>query len=143
VPGLAALGAGNDYVLHHNDPYHPAYHYGNAAALANLPLIAADYRTQFYGAGPIPVADRINFNDMSLISGGRFEAFVNAQFVAAWQIAGGHQEHRVGRNCDVRNFNIPQARWAALEIIFGNNGVQSFLREPLPPANPNHWHLRF
>jgi hypothetical protein len=137
VPGLGALGASNDYVLHHNDPYHPTYHHGNAAALAGLPLIASDYITQFYGGGPIPVGERINFNDMSLINGGKFEAFLNAQFVASWQPAGGHAEHRVGRNCDVRNFNIPLDRRAALVTIMQ-------LRSGNPPLDEgNHWHLRF
>lgn len=64
--GLTSLGAGANYILHHNDPYHPGYHYGTATALTNLPLIANDYKAQFYpdgnnGPTPIPEADKLNF----------------------------------------------------------------------------------
>lgn len=138
--GLTSLAAGATYILYHNDPYHPAYHNGTATALTNLPLIANDYKAQFYpdganGPTPIPDADKLNYNDMSLVNGGKFEAFLGSQ--AAWGPDVAHQEHRVGINCDVRNFNVPTGRRAALEEIFRQRGSPTFLDEG------NHWHLRF
>jgi hypothetical protein len=136
--GLTLLGAGANYILYHNDPYHPSYHYGTATALTNLPLIANDYKAQFYPGAkvPIPEADKLNFNDMSLVNGGKFEAFVTGG-QAAWGPNVPHDEHRVGINCDVRNFNVSQTRRAALEQIFRQRGSPNFLDEG------NHWHLRF
>jgi len=144
--GLASLGAGANYILYHNDPYHPNYNYGTATALANLPLIANDYKAQFYpdganGPTPIPDSDKLNFNDMSLVNGGKFEAYVDVTRQAAWGPDVPHQEHLKGTNCDVRNFNVPTVRRAALEEIFRQRGSPNFLIEPA--TNPNHWHLRF
>jgi len=137
---LTSMGAGPNYILYHNDPYHLGYHYGTATALTNLPLIANDYKAQFYpdgnnGSTPIPEADKLNFNDMSLVNGGKFEAFLGGQ--PAWGPSVAHQEHRVGINCDVRNVNVSQTRRAALEQIFQQRGSPNFLDEG------NHWHLRF
>ena len=136
---LSSLGAGANYILHHNDPYHAAYHYGTATALTNLPLIANDYKAQFYpdgnnGSTPIPEADKLNYNDMSLVVGGKFD--ING----GWGPNDDHQEHRVGINCDVISGNVPAARRAALTAIFRANGSPRYGDET---AARNHWHLRF
>lgn len=134
VPGLGQMGQGAFHILHHNDPYHPSYHYGTGTTRGGLIGIASDYKLQFYGAEDIPDADKINFNDMSLIHGGRFEAYLPS--VANWMNAS-HQEHRLGTNCDVRNFNIPQNRRASLVQIMLNRSGNN------PADEGNHWHLRF
>ncbi len=136
VPGLAALGAHNDYILHHNDNFHPDYHFGAANARTNLPLIASDYNSQFYPSGNVPNADKLNFNDMSLIKGGKFEIAHN------WTLVNqAHAEHRLGLNCDLRSFNVPQNRRAALTTIFQLRGSPNYLDETGTTAP--HWHLRF
>jgi hypothetical protein len=137
VPGLTTLGASNDYILWHNDNFHPSYHYGAASALTNLPLIANDYNSQFYPSGIVPNADKLNFNDMSLISGGKFEAAAGD-----WSQANiDHGEHRLGLNCDMRSFNVPQNRWQALTGIFDVRGSPNYFDETGSTAP--HWHLRF
>jgi hypothetical protein len=135
VSGLAALGTNNAYILHHNDNFHLAYHYGAASARTNLPLIASDYNNQFYPTGIVPNADKLNFNDISLINGGKFEIDHNWNLVNAR-----HAEHRLGLNCDLRSFNVPQNRWGALTTIFQLRGSPNYLDETATAA---HWHLRF
>lgn len=137
VPGLTTLGASNDYILWHNDNFHPSYHYGAASALTNLPLVANDYNTQFYPSGIVPNADKLNFNDMSLVNGGKFEAAAGD-----WSQANiSHGEHRRGLNCDLRSFNVPQNRWQALTTIFQLRGSPNYFDETGTAAP--HWHVRF
>jgi len=117
---------------------HPVNHYGTATALTNLPLIANDYKSQFYpdggnGSTPIPDADKLRYNDMSLVVGGKFE-------IAADWGNGSHAEHRVGINCDVFSGNIPGNRWQTLTQIFANHGSPNYNDET---ATASHWHLRF
>ncbi len=136
VPNLASLGGGDNYNLIGARTEHPNNHYGTATALSNLPLIANDYKTRFYGEGAIPNAEKVSYNDMSLIYGGKFEVPGN------WNLVNeNHAEHRVGRNCDVRSINVPADRHAALEDIFSQRGSPNFLKHV--PPDPPHWHLRF
>jgi len=137
---LSSLGAGTYYNLVGATATHPDNHYGTTTALTNLPLIANDYKAQFYpdganGPTPIPDADKLRYNDMSLIVGGKFD--INA----AWDPNDDHQEHRVGINCDVPYNNVPVDRQAAVEAIFALRHSPNFLKH-FPPDAP-HWHLRF
>jgi hypothetical protein len=131
VSGLSSLGGGPDYNLVGAKPTHPDNHYGTSTALSNLPLIASDYRTQFYGQNQIPDADKLRYNDMTLINGGKFDLSNN------WCSGCSHAEHRVGINCDVGSSNVPTNSRAALEAIFQLRGSPAFLNEG------DHWHLRF
>jgi hypothetical protein len=137
---LSSLGAGTNYNLVGATSTHPDNHYGQAIALTNLPLIASDYKAQFYpdgnkGPTPIPDADKLKYNDMSLINGGKFD--INA----GWGPNDDHQEHRVGINCDVPYNNVPVGRQQAVEDIFRARNSPTFLKH-FPPDAP-HWHLRF
>jgi hypothetical protein len=130
VSGLASLGTGTDYNLVGATTTHPDNHWGTIGAINGLVGIAQDYRTQFYGTNSIPNADRLRYNDISLVLGGKFE-------IAGDWGNGSHAEHRTGINCDVGSNNVPVARRAALEQIFVQRGSPNFLNEG------NHWHLRF
>jgi len=140
IDNLQSLGAGNYYELVGSDGFHPDNHYGIGNALAGLPQIATDYHN-VYVSDPAGVGN-LRYNDMSLIYGGKFE------IAHTWQNTP-HDEHRVGRNCDVSvdelyngiRRRIPQDRWATLTQLYLNNLVQNVLDETnlaLP-----HWHLRF
>jgi hypothetical protein len=140
VPGLASLGTGANHRLIGDNDFHPNNHFGTAAPLANLPLIADDYKSTYYGTGAIPFDDKIAFNDLSLINGGKFEVPGN------WSQANtNHAEHRIGINCDVRYTNVPAARHATLEAIFQARGVASWLKHPTSSSDPAppHYHVRF
>ncbi|MEW6131446.1 MAG: hypothetical protein AB1757_30740 [Acidobacteriota bacterium] len=133
VPGLGSLGGGQNYILVGTTVTHPDNHYGTMTALTNLPLIANDYKSQFYGKNAIPELEKLKYNDMSLVNGGKFEIAGN------WG-DGPHAEHRTGINCDVYSANVPPARWERLNQIFLSRGVRSINDET---ACCNHWHLRF
>ncbi|MFL6208762.1 MAG: hypothetical protein ACJ74W_07915 [Pyrinomonadaceae bacterium] len=136
IENLSSLGAGANYTLIGATATHPDNHYGTATALNNLPLIANDYKAQFYPDVAIPDADKLNYNDMSLIYGGKFDIDGN------WsQDNERHAEHRLGINCDVRSNNIPLNRWGALTDIFRQKGSPNYLDET--GTNAPHWHLRF
>jgi hypothetical protein len=134
VPSLASLGTGTNYNLVGATTTHPDNHYGTSSALSNLPSIADDYQTQFYGQNPIPDAEKLLYNDMSLISGGKFDLSGN------WYTSCSHFEHTVGINCDVGSNNVPGNRWAGLTQIFRDRHSPNYLDET---ATLNHWHLRF
>jgi hypothetical protein len=134
IDGLQELPAGSDYDLigAPTGSRHPFNHWGTATAVAKLPLIASDYLAMF------PGSDKMAFNDMSLVLGGKFE-------IAGDWGNGAHQEHRVGRNCDVRYTNIPAARHPAVELIFRTRNVTSWLKHPISATDtaPPHYHVRF
>ena len=134
VPGLASLGAGTNYNLVGATATHPDNHYGTSTALSNLPLISNDYQAQFYGQNPIPDAEKLLYNDMSLVSGGKFDLSGN------WCTNCSHAEHTVGINCDLGSNNVPGNRWAGLTQIFRDRHSPNYLDET---ATLNHWHLRF
>jgi hypothetical protein len=134
VQSLFELGAGTNYTLVGATATHPDNHFGTLTANNNLPLIANDYKAQFYPTAPIPDAEKLRYNDMSLINGGKFEISGN------WSATASHQEHRVGINIDLGSSNVPVARWNALTQIFVNRGSPNYLDET---ASANHWHLRF
>jgi len=124
TPGANYVLTGS--VLSDGTAPHRDNHYGTAIAVTNLPLIADDYIAAF------PGADLLRYNDMSLREGGKFET------AGDWG-NGAHQEHRVGRNCDVRMSDVPAANQPMLLQIFITRRVQ----DPHPEPTLNHWHLRF
>ena len=86
---------------------------------------------------PQPAADRLGYNDSSLIFGGKFDLPKN------WCTGGsacGHDEHRIGINNDTWAGNVASSRYSDLEQIFRNHGSPNFRDEVV---DKNHWHLRF
>jgi hypothetical protein len=70
------------------------------------------------------------------VNGGKFEIDHD------WNLANvRHGEHRLGINCDVRSFNVPASRYAALTDIFRARGSARYLDET--GTDFPHWHLRF
>jgi hypothetical protein len=67
---------------------------------------------------------------MSLVKGGLFD--INAD----WQPK--HDEHRIGRNCDLRISNVPPANRDRLGQIIALHGG-----DILEETDPPHWHLTF
>lgn len=139
VPDVLGMSDGEDYNFIGSRPWHPANHNGTLAALTGLQQIAADYRREYYGNGPMPENEKLHYNDMSLTSGGKFDLARN------WLNTGGHSEHREGTNTDVRCCvdpgNIPRSRWARLNDFFTSRG-SARTNDETGTANP-HWHLRF
>jgi hypothetical protein len=162
VPGLQALpppqgnagyrltGSSEDGNTYHNNG-----HYATQQANTHLQQIAATYRDTFFPANQfpngVPFNDLLRFNDASLKFGGKFDITPNFRVPPppSWRIAGSHDEHRVGINCDVSDGNIPnnqvvingtpRNRWQVMEEMFCANGSTRTNREHCR----NHWHLRF
>jgi Carbohydrate binding module (family 6) len=154
VPGLQQLFGGTNYMLIGSNNNHPSNHWVKPDVVTSIQQIADDYRNQVYpngfpagpAAGPGETVNdyyKFHYNDCSLRLGGKFDLNHN------WNANGHHDEHRIGINCDVRNFNVPQdtvtvngqqvLRWDKVNEIFFNRGSTATLRE----FNPPHWHLRF
>lgn len=134
-PGLHILNPGGDYRLIGSTDAHPSNHWGTSSAVGDLPLIASDYKTEFYGNNPIPEDEKVAYNDMSLEWGGKFD------LGRSWLNSKAHAEHREGINCDTRSSNIPRGRWARLNEFFRNRGSTSTNDET--GGDAPHWHLRF
>ena len=134
IPGLQFLNpdSGN-YTLTGTTNWHPFNHWGTAIAVTNLPLIANDYKAMY------PTATNLLYNDMSLRYGGKFDVRSEREIPTSWTNAS-HDEHRVGRNCDVTSGVVPTSRWQALNLIFLSRNVQNVHDET---RTRNHWHLRF
>ena len=162
VPGLEALQppqANAAYVLtgssEDGNTYHPNGHYMKPQANTGLQQIASTYQSTFFPAAQfpngVPQADRLRFNDASLVFGGKFDITRNFRVPPApsWQTRGSHDEHRVGINCDLSDRNIPnnqvmvngvlRNRYQVMEEIFCANGSTRTNREHCR----FHWHLRF
>jgi len=135
VPDLQELGAGVNYKLIGARDPHPSNHWGTAAANNGLVEIANDYKNEYYRDVAIPDAEKVAFNDQSLIWGGKFE------LAHRWGAAGAHGEHREGINCDIRSNNIPRERWTRLNEIFFNRGSTNTHDET--NTKMPHWHARF
>lgn len=130
------------YLLIGDTQTHPDGHYGTTASNNGLRDIASDYRNTAFPNGQTE-ADKLRYNDQSLVWGGKFE------LDATWQAAGDHDEHRVGINCDVSDRNVASEnivvngqtvnRRTYLESIFRARGSTRTLRE----SDKHHWHLRF
>jgi hypothetical protein len=133
IQSLFELGGGTNYTLVGTTATHPDNHFGTNTATTNLPLIADDYKASFYPNTTIPAGEKLRFNDMSLLNGGKFELAAN------WG-NGSHQEHRIGINCDVGSSNVPVDRWEELVQIFTDRGSPNTNDET---ATANHWHVRF
>jgi len=116
---------------------HPIGWYGIATMNQGLKSIALAYKAAYYDSvrRSQPLNDRLFYNDMSLIYGGKFDLFGN------WCTNCSHSEHRTGREADISSHNIPSSRFAQLQAIFLNNGrARNFINET---ATKRHWHVRW
>jgi hypothetical protein len=100
---------------------HPSNHWGTARLCSALRTLGFDFYTEY--SKPIFV------NDMSLVTGGRFD--INAQFAPP------HETHRDGRHADVNRSSMTDIEQA----WFRTRAVQlGFLIEE--HGDPSHWHLQ-
>lgn len=120
IAGLADLGAGTNYTLIGATANHGDNHYGTPTMNGSLVTLADSYAAAFPGS-------RLEYNDMSLVTGGLFD------ISGAW--ARPHATHRFGRNLDLRL--VPAARRARLRQLIIAAGIPGILVEQRPP----HWHL--
>ncbi|MCC6742834.1 MAG: hypothetical protein IT175_03145 [Acidobacteria bacterium] len=122
-----------------DDEWHPENHWGSPTCVAGLQELARYYNEFWYGFGyPPPNPEYHNvlsFNDISLVGGGKFDT-ANRAFVDG----GDHIEHRLGRECDVRNINIDADRHTTVIALFEFAGIVSYINHT--GAKP-HWHVRF
>jgi hypothetical protein len=123
---LDHIGSNPNFTLVGVDDYHPRAlgYYVAFNAHYGLHGIADEY-------GSVYFPSKMEYNDMSLPLGGRYDLSGN--------FASPHAEHRYGINCDVRLSAIPHARRAFVEQLFVDYGSPNFL----PEFSRNHWHLRF
>lgn len=136
VDGLFPLGAGPDHQLIGQTASHPENHYALGVVNISLRQIASDYRSEFYPTGNIPDSEKVAYNDISLVFGGKFD------LGNRWENTNvRHGEHREGINCDVRSNNIPQPRRVRLNEIFDAHGSTRTHDETGTSAP--HWHTRF
>jgi hypothetical protein len=128
VPGLVRLeDTPNIYLIHAGA--HPENLWGEAGVVAVIPQMAAQVIAE------VPEISRLGINDMSLEQGGGFD--VGADWVTG--PPQGHVQHRRGRNCDVRIFDIPvHLRPRVRAILEEYAGVDLH-----NPGTRPHWHLRF
>jgi Carbohydrate binding module (family 6) len=162
VPSLQRLqnpAANEGYLLRGSsetgNTFHPDGHFGTSAANEGLRGIASDYRNTGFPQAQFPSGQpedrKLNYNDQSLVWGGKFDIRSNVGIQPVWDSRGrgAHEEHRVGINCDVRLSDVPNEnvivqgvninRRQLLEEIFNARGSTNTLRE----FGLNHWHLRF
>lgn len=140
VPGFECLPINNDEYIQiggtlahhgpneHNFPAEPNdNHWGTLGLVHVIQELARDFNTDPIGG----YNTLLHFNDMSLPYGGWFD--ING----FWN--GDHDEHRLGRNVDLRinNLSDNQLIWLSPRI------QRLFRRPPHPEVNPPHWHLRY
>lgn len=91
VDGLENLPAGVGYVLRGDTTYHPANHYVAKQFKTVLQQIGKDWNST------CPESEKLNYNDMSLIWGGKFDLW------RQWgnNLEESHKTHMFGNNADV------------------------------------------
>lgn len=120
-PDYQKVGVTSD----HQTPF-----YGTFNAVFQVQQISSEFRSQ---TGLIPC-----INDMSLPWGGRFDLGPN--YGGTWWRSP-HGEHMRGLNADIPFSCLGSHRDRYAEIAANHGGNPE--GHPLPPATPNHWHLRF
>ena len=102
---------------------HPSNHWTTSTTRDDLFAIANDYQAMF------PQAEKLHFNDNSLVNGGVFDITTN------WNQP--HQLHRLGKTADIRLATIPAAnRSKFVNICLNHHAVAQI-------HNGNHYHLDF
>lgn len=134
VQSLGQLVNGTGFQKVGSTTLHPNGWYGTTSMIQGLQGIAVDYKEFYYDSVPIsqPSGDRLLYNDMSLVYGGKFDLNGN------WCTSCNHSEHTVGSNIDLGS--NPSPRHSTLVQMFVNNGSTSVVDET---ATKNHWHVRF
>ncbi len=134
VPGLVALPGRPSYVLVGQLWSHPANHHGIPAVTARLDTLADSVMGRFNRP--------LYLNDMALPLGGRFDLDSN------WACC--HDEHRAGRDTDLRTNNAGglsarerQYVWAQWERMGGTVHDETVLRSGAPNTRSPHYHLRY
>ena len=102
---------------------HPANHFGAQQLVTDLQALAQQFFQQY--------AQRLEFNDMSLIAGGIFDLNRNYQ--------GPHFEHRVGTNCDLRTITLNAAQLDFVRLQWETLGGS--VHDETATQAP-HYHLR-
>jgi hypothetical protein len=124
--GIGELSPGANYTHVGQIPgIHEQNWFGASNTRNGLVATANAFAAQYPGS-------TVPYNDLSLPWGGKFDG--NA---GNW--AGGHAEHRVGRNCDVNVCSWSQDRKDYLAGRFYLNGAQSPLLDEC--ATNNTWHV--
>ena len=124
VPGLVSIGSGPGYILVGQTGTHPGNHFGTPGFNAALRALAQRFLAKYN--------KNLAYNDMSLITGGRFDVG------ATW--TGAHSEHRFGKNVDLRTrdrtasqLRFIKAEWEALGgTVHDETGTSA-----------PHYHLRY
>ena len=138
VPYLYLVSEGEGYWMVGSKPIHPTGWYATYSVRGNLRSIAREYKRFYYSEeSPQPADDRLAYNDMSLIFGGKFE--LNGKWCVPNTRDCHHHNHRFGTHVDISDHNVPTARIAQLESIFRQYGASRVSHE----AAKNHWHVTF
>lgn len=122
ISGLVALPPGTGYSLIGQVASHPDNHYGTAAFNAQLASLGMAYAAQY-------PSQYLQYNDMSLVKGGRFA------IGPSWTNSA-HVTHRLGTNMDLDDQLPGSARWSSIEDMMTNLGIP-FIHE----VSNHHWHL--
>lgn len=128
VPGLYPLQPADQYNLVGAPPgwLHPDNHYGTPSFVAKLAALATLYYTKYQTQS----SNKLEFNDISLVTGGLYDILNN------WRPD--HFEHRIGISADMRL--VPAARERDLREWMEEIGISGKLLVH-PPPRP-HWHIR-
>jgi hypothetical protein len=105
---------------------HPDNHYGTPSFVAKLAALATLYYMKYQSQ----LSNKLEYNDISLVTGGLFDIKNN------WR--SDHIEHRVGISADMRL--VPSSREEKLREIMDYVEINGFITvHPLPAP---HWHIR-
>ena len=137
VPNLYLMSAGNEYNLIGAATEHPRAWYATYAVRGKLKSIAKAYKKKYYPSPSVqPTGERVGYNDMSLVYGGKFE--IDGDWCTECD---GHEEHRVGTHVDARRWNMTSTQHEGfMEIVADNSGSPEV--HDKGTAN-EHWHLVF
>lgn len=124
VGGLAGLGTDTTWNLIGATAAHPDAHFGTATMRNALVELADSFHTRF--------RQRLEYNDISLVQGGRFD-------IAGNWVDTHHCDHRWGQGADLRTNNLTAAQTNYIRLKWARiDGTNSYLNE----GAPVHYHLK-
>ena len=124
IDGLAALGTGTNWNLIGATAAHPDAHYGTGTMRGALVELADSFHTRF--------ARRLDYNDVGLVQGGRFD-------IAGNWVDTHHCDHRWGQGADLRTNDLSTAQTNYVRLKWARiDGTNGYLNE----GSPVHYHLK-
>lgn len=111
-----------------NETRHPDSHFGTSGIISALHALALDFESEF------PAGPNMKYNDISLVWGGLFDAYIKNKAPRPPDWTPPHCGHRWGTSADIRVSHLTMAQREKLKTLLKSRGFGK------PLEHSSHWH---